>query len=618
MAISNTATATSTALTRAAINANLLAANPSTSSNANQVQNQGKAESSQGKTNPPQGFEGPSTGLPGVNKPSTDSLAPKTAADKQASVDQALGLVSKADAIKSLAGVGTASTAASSAKDKLTDLAGSSKTDKPAFDQGFGSPSVTLGVAPMAGQNPMAAYQGQAIGGVLGAVAAIDVKVPPASSGAAGSGLVSGFWSDAKAWLTGSDKPKEDKKENGKESYPGATSAANATTNPDGEVEERNPTKEASADKEWQNKLFLEKLSEVMTGMSNWDGTLTEKGKALEQARKADAGMPNPENTGSNVNILTQSMLNQIIASKAGKPTSQGGSGDVTPVTEGGIDLVVRDGSIAVNESSLQQQKLVGTPLPPGMGNSGGGTSAPKTYTGSNGAGVTNPGFEAGSPSGDPRYLQDPGAALSGNKPAPQFPPAGGGSQDNVSSSVSTTLADGARNLTLTGSQAINGTGNALDNRIIGNQAANELRGGAGDDNLDGQAGNDLLDGGDGRDVLTGGLGADRFRFATAGAFGTAQADRITDFSRSEGDRIELSRSAFGLSAGATLSFQTVNNDADLTRALGSSTLLIQDLRTGSILFNQNGTAAGAGQGGVFATVNQGITLQGSDFALGA
>ena len=181
---------------------------------------------------------------------------------------------------------------------------------------------------------------------------------------------------------------------------------------------------------------------------------------------------------------------------------------------------------------------------------------------------------------------------------------------------MTTTLAAGARNLTLTGTALINGTGNVLSNLINGNSAANELRGEAGNDSLDGKAGNDLLDGGAGRDLLTGGSGADRFRFATAGGFGTAQADRIIDFSRSEGDRIELSRSAFGLSAGAAVSFQAVNSDADLSRALSSSTLLIQDLRDGSLLFNQNGTAAGAGQGGVFALVSQGLTLQAGDLAL--
>ena len=270
---------------------------------------------------------------------------------------------------------------------------------------------------------------------------------------------------------------------------------------------------------------------------------------------------------------------------------------------------MVNNGSVAVNQGSINQRNLVGQPGGAALGeNVSGGNKGINSFGRSNGAGAIDPGNEAGIPSGDPRFQQDPANALPGNKPAPtlQSPV---GTQENQSSSVSTTLAAGARNLTLTGTALINGTGNALDNVINGNSAANELRG---------EAGNDSLNGGSGSDVLTGGLGADRFRFATPGAFGTAQADRITDFSRSEGDKIELSRSAFGLAAGATLSFQAVNSDAELTRALGSSSLLIQDLRNGSILFNQNGTVAGAGQGGVFAMVNQGLILQAGDFALGA
>jgi Ca2+-binding RTX toxin-like protein len=270
-----------------------------------------------------------------------------------------------------------------------------------------------------------------------------------------------------------------------------------------------------------------------------------------------------------------------------------------------------------VNQGSLNGRNLLGQPGGAALGeNVSGGNIGINPRPSSNGTDVINPGNEAGSPGGDPSHLRDPGAAVGGNKPAAtlQSPV---GNQENQTSSVSATLAAGARNLTLTGTALINGSGNALDNLINGNGAANELRGDAGNDTLDGKAGNDLLDGGAGRDLLTGGSGADRFRFATAGAFGTAQADRITDFSRSEGDRTEISRSAFGLSAGAAVSFQLVNSDAELVRAMSSSTLLIQDLRDGSILFNQNGTAAGAGQGGVFAVVSQGLTLQAGDFALG-
>lgn len=56
-------------------------------------------------------------------------------------------------------------------------------------------------------------------------------------------------------------------------------------------------------------------------------------------------------------------------------------------------------------------------------------------------------------------------------------------------------------NLTLTGAAAINGTGNALNNGIIGNAAVNILTGGAGDDYLDGGIGNDTLLGGIGNDT---------------------------------------------------------------------------------------------------------------------
>jgi Ca2+-binding RTX toxin-like protein len=595
MAIPNTATATKTSTTSAAVttvNAKLLAgASQSTAMPASPTHHQGTAGSSQSK-NPPPGFEGPSTSVPGASKPGADSFAPKTAANQQASLNNVLGLMSKTDAIKSLAGIGTGSTAVQSEKDKLTDLQGAITNNKSNFDQSFGSQPDNFGTNPITGVNPMSTFQGQNLSGPLAAAAAASQTTPKPGSGAAGSGLVSD------------------------QTYPGATSAANAKTNSDGEVSEKRPT--GGASKEWKDKLFLEKLADVITGMRNMDGTLTEKGKALQEAQKADAGMPNPENTGSNVNILTQTLLDQLNASKAGKPANQGGSGDATPVDNGGISQVVNNGSVAVNQGSINQRNMVGQPGGAALGeNVSGGNKGINSFGRSNGAGAVDPGNEAGIPGGDPRFQQDPANALGGNKPAPtlQSPV---GNQENQSSSVSATLTAGARNLTLTGTALINGTGNALDNVINGNSAANELRGEAGNDSLDGKAGNDLLDGGAGRDQLTGGSGADRFRFATAGAFGTAQADRITDFSRSEGDRIELSRSAFGLAAGASLSFQTVSNDADLSRALGSSTLLIQDLRDGSILFNQNGSAAGMGQGGVFAVVSQGLTLQAGDFALGA
>ncbi|TDR94849.1 M10 family metallopeptidase [Enterovirga rhinocerotis] len=83
------------------------------------------------------------------------------------------------------------------------------------------------------------------------------------------------------------------------------------------------------------------------------------------------------------------------------------------------------------------------------------------------------------------------------------------GGIDLVKASVTHTLRAFVENLTLTGSGAIFGTGNALANTIIGNDAANRLYGKDGNDRLDGRAGNDLLRGGNGNDTLTGGAGAD-------------------------------------------------------------------------------------------------------------
>jgi Ca2+-binding RTX toxin-like protein len=80
---------------------------------------------------------------------------------------------------------------------------------------------------------------------------------------------------------------------------------------------------------------------------------------------------------------------------------------------------------------------------------------------------------------------------------------------DRVVSYIDYTLGNNIENLTFVGSTALNGTGNALNNLLIGNTAKNTLNGLAGNDTLNGLAGNDALNGGDGNDILTGGDGAD-------------------------------------------------------------------------------------------------------------
>ena len=84
-------------------------------------------------------------------------------------------------------------------------------------------------------------------------------------------------------------------------------------------------------------------------------------------------------------------------------------------------------------------------------------------------------------------------------------------------SSVSFTLGANIERLQLTGIAKIDGTGNDLDNEILGNAAANKLTGADGVDTLDGGAGNDSLSGGNANDILIGGTGADTMEGGDSG-----------------------------------------------------------------------------------------------------
>ena len=139
-----------------------------------------------------------------------------------------------------------------------------------------------------------------------------------------------------------------------------------------------------------------------------------------------------------------------------------------------------------------------------------------------------------------------------------------GGGFDFVQSSVSHTLAANAESLTLLGTQALSGTGNDMDNQLIGNSGDNVLSGKEGNDSLMGQAGadnlmgdqgndvlnggtgNDQLNGGAGHDILTSGSGVDHFVFTSlSDSVVGADRDVITDFQHFanslNGDKISLS-----------------------------------------------------------------------------
>ncbi len=80
--------------------------------------------------------------------------------------------------------------------------------------------------------------------------------------------------------------------------------------------------------------------------------------------------------------------------------------------------------------------------------------------------------------------------------------------------------------------------GDAGDDDLSGGGGDDVLRGGEGKDIVNGGEGDDAISGGLGVDVLRGGGGADQFFFVDTP--GTANADAVRDFSRSEGDEIVL------------------------------------------------------------------------------
>ncbi len=133
------------------------------------------------------------------------------------------------------------------------------------------------------------------------------------------------------------------------------------------------------------------------------------------------------------------------------------------------------------------------------------------------------------------------------------------GGTDQVISSANYTLSASIENLSLTGSAAINGTGNAFNNQIFGN---------AGNNLLDGQ-GNEAIGG----DTMIGGLGNDTY-------FVDAQADSVQEGSNGGTDTVTVT-ATYALAAGYTniealqvsSALGLVGTQIDLTGSMDKQTL---------------------------------------------
>ncbi|MEJ1931239.1 Calx-beta domain-containing protein [Nostoc sp. NIES-2111] len=157
--------------------------------------------------------------------------------------------------------------------------------------------------------------------------------------------------------------------------------------------------------------------------------------------------------------------------------------------------------------------------------------------------------------------------------------------------------------------------------RLIGNSLNNNLNGGSGNDVLTGRSGADILIGGAGNDILSGGTESDRFWYSSGRAFTSSDFgnDTLTDFT-SASDKLVLSKLTFtalssvvgdGLSQASD--FTTVEDDS---LAATSTAFLVYSFSSGSLYYNQNGSAAGFGTGAELANLINLPSLTTADFTI--
>ncbi|MCC5603820.1 beta strand repeat-containing protein [Nostoc favosum] len=165
----------------------------------------------------------------------------------------------------------------------------------------------------------------------------------------------------------------------------------------------------------------------------------------------------------------------------------------------------------------------------------------------------------------------------------------------------------------------INGQGgNDIINGLSGNDL---LRGGSGDDILIGGEGNDTFVGGVGNDILIGGVGSNKFLYNTDAAFAVTAVgvDAIADFNSSQGDKIILDKTTFStITSTAGTGFSNASDFKITSSGAASTAKIIYDAFRGQLFYNQNGSVAGFGSGGLFATLTVAPTLSASDFVVQA
>jgi len=239
-------------------------------------------------------------------------------------------------------------------------------------------------------------------------------------------------------------------------------------------------------------------------------GAIAGTGNVLDNLISGNTGNNHLQGLGGNDTLIGQAG-NDTLDGGLGADVMTGGTGSDTYVVDTQADTVIEqigEGTDTVQTElnytlgrNLENLTLTGTNSVDGTGNELDnvltGNSANNTLTGLAGKDTLDGGLGADTllgGLGDDLYLVD----NSGDNVIE----AAEEGHDLVQSSINYTLTDHVENLTLTGTTALDGSGNALDNTLTGNGAANTLSG---------LAGNDTLDGGAGADTLLGGTGSDTY-----------------------------------------------------------------------------------------------------------
>ena len=281
-------------------------------------------------------------------------------------------------------------------------------------------------------------------------------------------------------------------------------------------------------------------------------------------------------------NTLTGSAGDNVLDGGAGADTMVGGLGNDTYCVENAADVTTEAASAGTDTvistitwklgTNLENLTLVGSANIDATGN-----TAANVLTGNDGNNVLSGGTGADSMAGglgDDTYVVDVATDV--------VTEAVNAGTDWVQSAVTWALGANLENLSLTGTGAINGTGNTLDNVLTGNNGKNVLNGGAGNDTLDGGLGLDTLDGGSGNDLII---------LSTTPA--TGNVDTIQNFSVTD-DTIQLQRATFSALPGTEPGPLDAAAFWTGTSAHDADDRIVFDSATGKLWYDVDGIGATA------------------------